>query len=82
MGGGVDPVSEDWKRFELHTAQHGETNCIAILGEFELLGLDQLERELQGAEGHSGRAVLDLRGLRFTVSTGSTDESLGRDLVA
>jgi hypothetical protein len=82
MGGGVDPMSDDWKPFELHTAQHGETTCIAILGEFELLGLDQLEQELQGAQGRGGHAVLDLRGLRITDSTGSTDETLGRDLVA
>jgi anti-anti-sigma regulatory factor len=82
MGGGVDPMSDDWKPFELHTAQHGETTCIAILGEFELLGLDQLAQELQAAEASSGRAVLDLRGLKFIDSTGSTDETLGRDLVA
>jgi hypothetical protein len=82
MGGGVDPMSDDWKRFELHTTRHGETTCIALLGEFELLGLDQLERELQEAEGRGGRAVLDLRGLKFTDSAGSIDDSLGRDLVA
>jgi hypothetical protein len=54
-------MSEDWKRFELHTTQRGETTCIALLGEFDLLGLDQLEQELQQAEGRRGRAVLDLR---------------------
>jgi len=75
-------MSEACKRFELHTTQQGETTCIALLGEFELLGLDQLERELQEAEGRGGRAVLDLRDLRFTDSTGSIDDSLGRDLVA
>jgi hypothetical protein len=75
-------MGEDWKSFELHATQQGETTCIALLGEFELLGLDQLEEELQGADDRGGRAVLDLRGLRFTDSTGSIDESLGRDLVA
>jgi hypothetical protein len=74
-------MSEDWKRFELHTAQRGETTCIALLGEFDLLGLDQLEQELQQADG-SGRAVLDLRGLKVVGSSESIDDSLGRDLVA
>lgn len=75
-------MSEDWQRFELHTTQRGETTCIALLGEFDFIGLDQLQAELQGADGRRDRAVLDLRGLKFTDSTGSIDESLGRDLVA
>jgi anti-anti-sigma factor len=75
-------MSEDWKRLELHTTQHGETACIALLGEFELVGLDQFKEELQKAEGRAGRAVLDLRGLKFIDSTASIDDSLGRDLVA
>jgi anti-anti-sigma regulatory factor len=75
-------MSEDWKRFELHTTQQGETTCIALLGEFELVGVDQLEEELQRADTRRGRAVLDLRGLKFADSTGSIDDSLGRDLVA
>lgn len=75
-------MSADWKHFELHATQRGETTCIALLGEFELLGLDQLEQELQDAEDRGGRAILDLRGLKFTDSTRSVDDSLGRDLVA
>jgi anti-anti-sigma regulatory factor len=75
-------MSEDWERFELHTTQRGQTTCIALLGEFDLIGLDQLEEELQGADSRRGRAVLELRGLKFTDSTGSIDDSLGRDLVA
>lgn len=75
-------MSEDWKRFELHATQRGETTCIALLGEFDLLGLDQLEQELQRADGQDGRAVLDLRGLKLTDSSESIDDSLGRDLVA
>jgi hypothetical protein len=75
-------MSEDWKRFELHTTQQGETTCIALLGEFDLLGLDQLEQELQRADGLPGRAVLDLRDLRLTDPSESIDDSLGRDLVA
>jgi anti-anti-sigma regulatory factor len=78
----VDGMSEDWKRFELHRTQQGETTCIALLGEFDLVGLDRLEEEMQRAEGRHGRAVLDLRGLKFTDSTGSADDALGRDLVA
>ena len=75
-------MGEDWKRFELHTTKRGETTCVALLGEFDLMGLDELEEELQQANGRSGRAVLDLRSLKFTDSTGSIDDSLGRDLVA
>jgi anti-anti-sigma factor len=75
-------MSEDWKRFELHTTRHGETACIALLGEFDLVGLAQFKEELQRAESRGGRAVLDLRGLSFIDSTASIDDSLGRDLVA
>ena len=75
-------MREDWKRFELHTTQRGESTCVALLGEFDLLGLDQLEQELQRAEGRRGRAVLDLRDLKVTDSSESIDDSLGRDLVA
>jgi anti-anti-sigma regulatory factor len=75
-------MSEDWKRFELHTTRHGETSCMALLGEFELAGLDKFKEELQRAESRGGRAVLDLRGLKFTDSAASIDDSLGRDLVA
>jgi hypothetical protein len=45
-------------------------------------GLDQFKEELQKAESRDGRAVLDLRGLKFTDPTASIDDSLGRDLVA
>jgi hypothetical protein len=82
MGREVALMSEDWKRFELHTTRQGETTCIALLGEFDLVGLEQLEDELQRADSRGGRTVLDLRGLRFADSTGSVDDSLGRDLVA
>ena len=75
-------MSEDWKRFELHTTQQGETTCIALLGEFDLLGLDQLEQELQRADDRHGRVVLDLRDLKLTGSSAAIDDSLGRDLVA
>jgi len=81
MGRGSDLMSKDWKRFELHTTRRGETTCIALLGEFDLVGLDQLEAALEGAESREGRAVLDLGGLKFTDSTGSSDDALGRDLV-
>lgn len=75
-------MSDDWQRFELHTTQQGETTCIALLGEFDLVGLDQLETELQEADRRGGRAVLDLRGLKFIDAAGSIDDPLGRDLVA
>jgi hypothetical protein len=75
-------MTEDWKHFELHTTERGETTCIALLGEFDLLGLDQLEAELQRVDGRAGRAVLDLRDLKFTDASDAIDDSLGRDLVA
>jgi anti-anti-sigma regulatory factor len=81
MGREVDPVSDGWKRFELHTTRRGETTCIALLGDFDLVGLDQLKAALEDADSRGGRAVLDLRGLKFTDSTGSSGGTLGRDLV-
>lgn len=81
MGREVDLMSEDWNRFELHTTRRGETTCIALLGEFDLVGLDRLEAALKGAESRGGRPVLDLGGLKFTDSTGRSDDALGRDLV-
>jgi hypothetical protein len=82
MGREVDLMSEEWKRFELHVTQRGETTCIALLGEFALVGVDRFEEELQRAESRGGRAVLDLRGLRFTHSPQSDDASLGRDSIS
>ena len=64
-------MSESWQRFELHTTQQGETTCIALLGEFDVAGVEQLEEELRRAEKEGGRLVLDLRGLKFSVSPGS-----------
>ena len=78
MGGEVDGLSESWQRFELHTTQQGETTCVALLGEFDVAGVEQLEEELRRAEKEGGRLVLDLRGLKFTDSTGSAGDSLGR----
>jgi len=59
-------MSESWQRFELHTTQQGETTCIALLGEFDVAGVEQLEEELRRAEKEGSRLVLDLRGLQFT----------------
>jgi len=75
-------MTQGWKRFELHTTQRGETTCIALLGEFDILGLDQLEAELQRVDDRPGRAVLDLRDLKFRDASDAIDDSLGRDLVA
>jgi hypothetical protein len=82
MGGEVDGLSESWQRFELHTTQQGETTCIALLGEFDVAGVEQLEEELRRADKEGGRLVLDLRGLKFTDSTGSAGDSLGRDSIS
>ena len=82
MGGEVDGLSESWQRFELHTTQQGETTCIALLGEFDVAGVEQLEEELGRAEKEGGRLVLDLRGLKFTDSTGSAGDSPGRDSIS
>jgi hypothetical protein len=82
MGGEVDGMSESWQRFELHTTQQGETTCIALLGEFDVAGVEQLEEELRRAEKEGGRLVLDLRGLKFSDSTGSAGDSLGRGSIS
>ena len=82
MGGEVDGMSESWQRFELHTTQQGATTCIALLGEFDVAGVEQLEEELRRADKEGGRLVLDVRGLKFTDSTGSAGDSLGRDSIS
>jgi hypothetical protein len=82
MGGEVDGMSESWPPFELHATRQGETTCIALLGEFDVAGVKQLEEELRRAEERGGRLVLDLRGLKFTDSTGSVRDSLGRDSIS
>jgi hypothetical protein len=71
-------MTQDWKRFELHTTQRGETTCIALLGEFDILGLDQLEAELQRVDDRRGRAVLDLRHLKFGDARDAIDDLLAR----
>ena len=50
-------MSESWQRFELHTTQQGETTCIALLGEFDVAGVELLEEELRRALP----GVLDVR---------------------
>jgi hypothetical protein len=82
MGGEVDGMSESWQRFELHATRQGETTCIALLGEFDLAGVEQLEEELRRAEREGGRLVLDLHSLKFTDSTGSVRDSLGRGSIS
>jgi anti-anti-sigma regulatory factor len=64
-------VSENGLTFELHVTERGETSCIALLGEFDVVGVEQLEAELRRAEKEEDRPTLDLRGLGFIGSTGS-----------
>ena len=46
---------------ELHIATKGESTCVAVLGEFEVEGLEELRARLEHREQSHKRPVLDLR---------------------
>jgi hypothetical protein len=46
---------------ELHVTKNGESTCVALLGEFELEGVEQLEARLERLQEDQARPVLDLR---------------------
>ena len=46
---------------ELHIAKKGESTCLAVLGEFEVKGLEELQARLEHREQSHTRPVLDLR---------------------
>jgi hypothetical protein len=46
---------------ELHVSTKGETTCVALLGEFEVEGLEHLEARLERLQEDRPRPVLDLR---------------------
>ena len=46
---------------ELHIAKKGESTCLAVLGEFEVEGLEELQGRLEHREQSHTRPVLDLR---------------------
>ena len=48
---------------ELHVTRKGESTCVALLGEFEVEGMDELQDRLERVEGDHTRPVLDLRRL-------------------
>lgn len=52
----------------LHTSLAGRTAIIALVGELDIAGAADLERELAGVE--AGAVVIDLRGLGFMDSSG------------
>jgi hypothetical protein len=45
---------------ELHITKKGETTCLALLGEFELAGVEQLQARLAHFQDDHARPVLDL----------------------
>jgi hypothetical protein len=45
---------------ELHLTTKGESTCLALLGEFELQGVEQLQERLERLEDEA-RPVIDLR---------------------
>jgi anti-anti-sigma regulatory factor len=47
---------------ELHLTTKGESTCLALLGEFELQGVEELQERLEQLEDEA-RPVIDLRGL-------------------
>jgi hypothetical protein len=46
---------------ELHIASKGESTCFAVVGEFEVEGLEELRARLEHREQSNTRPVLDLR---------------------
>jgi hypothetical protein len=46
---------------ELHVTTKGETTCVALLGEFELEGVEDLQARLRRLEEDEVRPTLDLR---------------------
>jgi hypothetical protein len=46
---------------ELHVTTNGESTCVALLGEFDLEGVEQLEARLQRLQDEQPRPTLDLR---------------------
>jgi hypothetical protein len=46
---------------ELHIEKKGQSTCVALLGEFELAGVEQLKSRLERFDGEDARPVLDLR---------------------
>ena len=46
---------------ELHVTTKGESTCVALVGEFELEGVEQLEARLERLQEDTARPVLDLR---------------------
>jgi hypothetical protein len=46
---------------ELHIETKGESTCLAVLGEFEVEGLDELRARLEHREQRHKRPVLDVR---------------------
>jgi hypothetical protein len=46
---------------ELHIAKKGESTCLAVLGEFEVEGLEEFQSRLEHREQRHTRPVLDVR---------------------
>ena len=46
---------------ELHIEKKGQSTCVALVGEFELAGVEQLKSRLERFDGDHARPVLDLR---------------------
>jgi hypothetical protein len=46
---------------ELHIAKKGESTCFALLGEFEVEGMEELQARLEHREQGHTRPVLDLK---------------------
>ena len=55
----VDSVTQ--MTVELHISKKGESTCLAVLGEFEIEGLEELQARLEYREQSHTRPVLDLK---------------------
>jgi anti-anti-sigma regulatory factor len=50
---------------ELYVTKKGETTCVALLGEFELEGVEQLQARLERLKDDHPQPTLDLRRVVF-----------------
>jgi anti-sigma B factor antagonist len=64
-------ASSDEPSLEVRVAADGDAYVVAVSGELDIAGTDELRRELARGEDHpAGRIVLDLSALQFMDSAG------------
>ena len=61
---------------ELHITRKGETTCVALLGEFEPAGVEELRARLGSVQQDQARPVLDLRRVVVDSPPSGTDTAI------